>query len=1119
MKLVKKLATPIIVACIALLIGLAFMIVGTGDTRVVSAEQTDVSRYYYSQLTNEQKEMYKAMEEMDSKGIFKKSADYDLVASGHVTQDQLDAYANGSSHILNVLGAARDAFYADNADIFYVDFSYLSLRVTLDENGTYHAWLGNGRADTYYVQGFNDEDDVTAAIEKYETALNKVVAEVKKAEPSEADKKDLGEAKAKTVAQIRAAHTWIAENTVYKLEKDATEGNAGHVRTTYGVFVSKGSSGNGEALCEGYSRAFKTIMDKIGVPCLLVQGVYRHTETQLELHMWAQVEIDGKWYAVDQTFDDLNPAQLPDAVKKAENDEKANEEDGDERFRSTYREYSEEYFLVGKTVMDVQHTPSTSFSDCGHEFTQPELDVYSVYAVESYAHGMIYVVQVPTDAKRESTDVYLSLLIDGKWYGQKEAAKKGYYFLTRYEGTYLPEELLRSGAVTDLTSADESKIRYSGDTWGYIYELHTDGELYATTNVKEGDGYTVLGEITRVSGFEVAVTTIPPRVYDPDLMFSYTKDQATEVFTYLGDTTKFVARTGIIETKYNGNADYFPAPHVLRATPVLSAKLDVGQTYDVTIEYDQWLEYLDRYDEEDNFIGKDTELKATVYGVRANGEILKGTNAVPISVIKDLTWEPGERDTTKFGKVSFKFTPSRYFAHDNILYMFNFNLQGVDSHKQVSSVSFAAANIPGRCSAGRPGYNWHVFGQPSLMENSDLSMQGWELSDGTDISELEGMKDRLALVVTKPTQQQEDEIGALLDKEEGLADGFESFTYNLSLALCKCMVIKTGEKVRVSIGFPEGFTYDSTLEGVIFKAYHFMRDAQNHVIGVEEIECTVTQYGLIIMCNSFSPFAIVAVKGDAPTQNPKKTVIISNTPGGTAYSDGQNLFALTEGQERSVTIKAHDNYVIESIKANGQAVKVTDKHNMTYTVKYDEMTNAQDIIQVNFVPEKVKQAEEARGESIVVQTLAKAKFAIVNKNVTAIEGKKFVLDPGVTAYGDVNRYQWYKDGVALAGQTSATLTIGSVNAANAGSYKLVVTSTSGSSTVVSECDEIVVTVSSEEVVTPDGPTETETVTPDSTEPESAGSNLTWLWILLGVLGAAAVAAVVTIVLLKKKKAN
>ena len=193
MKLAKRLTTPIIIACFAFLIGLVFAITDTQSSSVASAEQTDVSRYYYNQLTDEQKEMYKAMGEMDSKGVFKKGADYDLVASGHVTQDQLDAYANGSSHILDVLGASRDAFYADNADIFYVDFSYLSLRVTLDESGTYHAWLGNGRADTYFVQGFNNEADVSVAIAQYDTAVKNVVAQVKEAEPSAADAKDLGE--------------------------------------------------------------------------------------------------------------------------------------------------------------------------------------------------------------------------------------------------------------------------------------------------------------------------------------------------------------------------------------------------------------------------------------------------------------------------------------------------------------------------------------------------------------------------------------------------------------------------------------------------------------------------------------------------------------------------------------------------------------------------------------------------------------------------------------------------------------------------------------------------------------------------------------------------------------
>ena len=49
-------------------------------------------------------------------------------------------------------------------------------------------------------------------------------------------------------------------------------------------------------VCEAYSRAFKMVCDRIGLPCILVIG---------DGHMWNYVQNeDGVWYAVDTTWDD-----------------------------------------------------------------------------------------------------------------------------------------------------------------------------------------------------------------------------------------------------------------------------------------------------------------------------------------------------------------------------------------------------------------------------------------------------------------------------------------------------------------------------------------------------------------------------------------------------------------------------------------------------------------------------------------------------------------------------------------------------------------------------------------------------------------------------------------------
>ena len=250
------------------------------------------------------------------------------------------------------------------------------------------------------------------------------------------------------------------------------------------------------------------------------------------------------------------------------------------------------------------------------------------------------------------------------------------------------------------------------------------------------------------------------------------------------------------------------------------------------------------------------------------------------------------------------------------------------------------------------------------------------------------------------------------------------------------------------------------MNGVQFKAYHFIRDAQNNVVKVEELEVTVTPLGLIVMVYSFSPFAIVALPGTAEAST-DKTVIVTNTSGGTAYAniDGvnSNLFKVKEGESRTLTIKANSGYVIESVKLNDSAINVTNTDVMTIELKNEELA-AQSIFDVKFVPEKVKQAEEARGETSASNPLKRAVIKVNESAVTVKAGETLRLNTTVMVYCEDNVYQWFKDGVELAGQTDAYLEIAKVKAEDAGKYTLKVTSTSGTSTAVSESTAIEVTV-------------------------------------------------------------
>ncbi len=66
----------------------------------------------------------------------------------------------------------------------------------------------------------------------------------------------------------------------------------------------------GSASCEGYSKAAKYLLDKLGIPCYVMCGVSENYKGETEDHMWNVVKIGGGWYNLDVTWDD--PADADD---------------------------------------------------------------------------------------------------------------------------------------------------------------------------------------------------------------------------------------------------------------------------------------------------------------------------------------------------------------------------------------------------------------------------------------------------------------------------------------------------------------------------------------------------------------------------------------------------------------------------------------------------------------------------------------------------------------------------------------------------------------------------------------------------------------------------------------
>ena len=103
-------------------------------------------------------------------------------------------------------------------------------------------------------------------------------------------------------AIVKAIHDYICLNASY----DTPASESSDPKYQYAGCAAPLFNGIGTMICEGYSRTFKLLCDKLDVPCLYIEGhVYMPEWKTWALHAWNYVQMeDGNWYAMDVTWDD-----------------------------------------------------------------------------------------------------------------------------------------------------------------------------------------------------------------------------------------------------------------------------------------------------------------------------------------------------------------------------------------------------------------------------------------------------------------------------------------------------------------------------------------------------------------------------------------------------------------------------------------------------------------------------------------------------------------------------------------------------------------------------------------------------------------------------------------------
>ena len=119
----------------------------------------------------------------------------------------------------------------------------------------------------------------------------------------------IGDPKPSRAATARAIHDFICGQVVYSQDrKNVPDSNGGYREVCYDQTAYNALAAPHKVVCNGYTAAFKLLCDRYGIPCLHISGMtYNPDGSEYGFHAWNYIQLeDGKWYAVDSTWDDGN---------------------------------------------------------------------------------------------------------------------------------------------------------------------------------------------------------------------------------------------------------------------------------------------------------------------------------------------------------------------------------------------------------------------------------------------------------------------------------------------------------------------------------------------------------------------------------------------------------------------------------------------------------------------------------------------------------------------------------------------------------------------------------------------------------------------------------------------
>lgn len=246
-------------------------IVDTNQYEIEGAQ----NKYYYNQLDYNSKIIYKEISNNIEK--IKNGEDYIKLSSKLSNLAKSDDMANA---LMQSFQNAWDAFRNDNMDFFYLDGTKMCLVTKTIKQGSkvkYEFYISKGKNNNYLMDEFENINQVNEAIAFVNNEEQNIIKSI-------TEKNDY--------YKVLKVHNWIVDNMSYNLEEESNNANI------YGALKNK------RIVCEGYARLFKSLLDKMNIPCVFISGEGISANGKSENHAWNYVYLKGKWYAIDVTWDD-----------------------------------------------------------------------------------------------------------------------------------------------------------------------------------------------------------------------------------------------------------------------------------------------------------------------------------------------------------------------------------------------------------------------------------------------------------------------------------------------------------------------------------------------------------------------------------------------------------------------------------------------------------------------------------------------------------------------------------------------------------------------------------------------------------------------------------------------